>query len=497
MLLSLRSFFSHSAWRLGLVIAVVAVGIGALVGLAGPLIAVGAVLALGVSLLALMHLEIGLWGAVVIIALLPFASVPFKVVFTPTFLDLALGAVVLIYLLQWMTGQRRRLTLTPAHGPIAVFVGLAIFSFVAGKDNGPLTPNLLRQFGELLLNIGLVYVLVDYLSQSQLAAQPGRRRDPRPELGEGYSLFVLPPAIIHLVRVILWGGIATAVLGLVLYFMPTELSNRLLSALAPFGYPAGEVLRYIEDNPENAQRAIATSVDPNVLGGFLAIVGGLLAPQLVARKSLLGPRWVVLGAFGLVVTCLVLTFSRGAMVALALALVGIAAARYRRLLWVLLAGGLLIIFLPVTQEYVARFLEGLQGQDLATQMRLGEYKDAFTLIERYPMWGVGFAGAPEIDIYLGVSSAYLLIASQMGLVGLSVFVGIMAVVYVWAFTQRKQVYANEDLVPLWLGAHAGLLAALAVGVVDYYFFGLSFQPAGAMFWVMVSLCLATTKAGES
>jgi hypothetical protein len=41
---------------------------------------------------------------------------------------------------------------------------------------------------------------------------------------------------------------------------------------------------------------------------------------------------------------------------------------------------------------VAHFVEGLQGQDLATQMRFGEFKDAFILIERHPL-GVGFAGA--------------------------------------------------------------------------------------------------------
>ena len=55
--------------------------------------------------------KIGLWGAIGIITLLPFAALPFKLVFTPTFLDLAVGGTFLVYLMQWMTGQRRRLTL--------------------------------------------------------------------------------------------------------------------------------------------------------------------------------------------------------------------------------------------------------------------------------------------------------------------------------------------------------------------------------------------------
>ena len=61
-----------------------------------------------------------------------------------------------------------------------------------------------------------------------------------------------------------------------------------------------------------------------------------------------------------------------------------------------------------------RLLEGFSGQDLATQMRFGEYKDALILIERYPLFGVGFTGTPDMDIYLGVSMLYLIIAENMG-----------------------------------------------------------------------------------
>jgi len=446
--------------------ALIAVSVGALVGYAGPLIALGALLALAAGLWALTNLEIGLLGVIAVITLLPFATLPIKIVFTPTFLDLAVLAVVFVYAMQWMLGQRRSITLTPAHGPIVLFMGLAVVSFIAGKDNGPLTTNLLRQFAELLLSIAFTFIIVDYATRRE--------------------------QLDWLVRWLLWGGVAAAMLGLLLYFLPPEISERALSALRVFNYPSGGVLRYIEDNPENAQRAISTSVDPNVLGGLLAMMGGLLAPQLLAKKSVFGPWWITYPAFALVLACLVLTFSRGAMAALGVALVGLALARYRRLLWMVALAAAVIILLPATQEYVAHFIEGLQGQDLATQMRLGEFKDAFILIERHPL-GVGFAGAPEIDIYLGVSNAYLLMVEKMGVFGLAVFVGVMGVVYGWAFRRRRQVYADEALTPLWLGAHAGLTAALVVGLVDHYFFNITFQPAGTIFWMFVGLCLATTR----
>ena len=82
---------------------------------------------------------------------------------------------------------------------------------------------------------------------------------------------------------------------------------------------------------------------------------------------------------------------------------------------------MLLFFLPQTQEYVARLIAGFAGQDLATQMRFGEYKDALILIRRYPLFGVGFTGVPDIDLYLGVSMVYLIIAQNMGLIGLACF----------------------------------------------------------------------------
>lgn len=457
---------ANALW-LGLALALGAVGIGALLGLAGPLITVGVLLGLAAGVFVLSRLEFALWAALAVILLLPFASLPFRLVFTPTFLDLTMLAVVFVYTLQWMTGERRRLTTTPAHAPIVIFLALLIFSFVAGLPNGPLTSNLIRQFAEMVLSIAFALVLVDVLDTRQ--------------------------KLERLVRLVLVGGTLTALIGITLYALPDATAERALSALRVFGYPAGGVIRYIEDNPENAERAVATSVDPNALGGTLAMLGALTAPQLLTRRNLFGNRGLALIAFGLIVTCLVLTFSRGALAALVAGLLVIAALRYRRLLLVLALGGALLLTLPMTQGYVERFVQGVQGEDLATQMRFGEYKDALTLIRRYPWLGVGFAGTPEADIYLGVSNAYLLIASKMGLVGLAGFGLVMATVLGWTLVRRRELAADESLAAIGLGLFAGLVAALTVGIFDHYFFNLAFQAAGALFWIFVGLCLAANR----
>jgi O-antigen ligase len=457
---------TYGLW-LGVALALVAIGVGALLGFTGPLITAGVVLGLVGAAVVLSHIEVALGVTIAIITLLPFGSLPFKLVFTPTFLDLALVAVIFLYAMEWMVGRRRRLALTPAHLPVAAFMVLMLFSFVAGYPNGPLTSNLMRQFGEMVLSIAFVFVLVDYIDTRQ--------------------------KLERLVAYLIIGAVLLSLIGTGLYALPDALAEQLLAALRVFNYPAGGVLRYIEDNPENAERAIATAVDPNALGGMLAMLGALAAPQLLIRRPLLGNRWLSVAAFASITVCIILTFSRGAMAALVGGVLLIAAARYRWMLLVLALGAALILVLPVTQDYVARFVAGAQGQDLATQMRFGEYKDAFILINRYPVLGVGFSGAPEIDIYLGVSNAYLLIASKMGLVGLTAFLIVIATVYGWAFARRKAVYGAEPLTAVWLGVLAGLAAALTVGVFDHYFFNLAFQAAGTLFWMFVGLGLAATR----
>jgi len=460
---------------LGGVIALGAVGVGALLGFTGLLITIIALVAVAVAVWALTDMEVGLWGIVAIIALLPFGALPIKVVFTPTFLDLAMGGVLFVYVMQWMSGRRVRLTVTPAHLPIVAFIAMAIFTFVAGLTNGPLTANLIRHFAEFVLSIAFSFVIIDWV-------------DSRERLE-------------RLVAIIILCGAAAAVLGIALFVIPETLAERLLSSLRVVGYPSGGVLQYIESNPELGQRAIGTSVNPNAFGGLLAIVGALVAPQIIAARPVFGPRWrwVWVGAFLVTALCLILTFSRTAMLGLALGIfcAALVSPRYRIWAGLLILGGVLLVLLPWTQEYVSRFVEGAQGADLATQMRFGEYKDALILLGRYPWIGVGFAGAPDIDIYLGVSNAYLSIAQQTGFIGLALFLLILVVVFVWAFDRRRDERGDPQLEALYLGLHAALIAVLTVGIGDHYFVNLDFQPAQTLFWMIVGLALSATRLSRT
>jgi O-antigen ligase len=199
----------------------------------------------------------------------------------------------------------------------------------------------------------------------------------------------------------------------------------------------------------------------------------------------------VLGIVGL---ALVLTASRASLLAFAIGLTFIGLFRgYRRFLILLLLGAVLVLLLPQTQDLVQRFVEAFTGADLATQMRLGEYGDSLELISRYPINGVGFTGTPEIGLYTDVASMYLIMANQIGLVGVGLFALVILGVFVYGGRAWKAAHGDPQLRSIHLGYHAALLTAMLNATADLYFFRLDFHASITLFWLVVTLCLASSR----
>ncbi len=469
-----RVFASRRRWlaisATLLVCAALALGVGYLLAEFGPLVAGAGLVALLIGLWMLRTIEVAFWTVLGIVCLLPFASFPFDIGVTPTFLDAGVGALFLVWLLMIATGQQRDLVGTALGVPVIVFMVLAVGSFIYGLSHAPLTSYDLRHFAELMLSMAIFFLVVNTVRDAE-------------RLG-------------RIVRALLVCASAAALLGVLLYavaLVSPQVTIRALSALGRLGYPVGEgVLRYIEDNPELAMRATSTSVDPNVLGSLLNMSLAIGAPQMFARRPILR-RKVLLPMLGVLALCLGLTLSRGALVGVGIALGVLATLRYRRLWLILLAVAVLLLLLPPTQGYVEHLLRGLRGEDLATQMRFGEYKDALILIGRYPWLGVGFSGSPDIDTYIGVSNVYLLIAEQMGVLGLLAFAVLVAAFLGRFWRDRRLARSLADLEPLWWGLHAGIIGALVGGVFDHYFFNLDFHHSVTLFWLVLGLATAAVE----
>ena len=91
------------------------------------------------ALYILTNVSAALYAMIAVMALLPFGTFPVKIGFTPTLLDGAMGAFLMVYLFQWMTGRRQFFRLTPVHAPLLLYMGWLILSFVFGLRYAPPT----------------------------------------------------------------------------------------------------------------------------------------------------------------------------------------------------------------------------------------------------------------------------------------------------------------------------------------------------------------------
>jgi len=453
----------------GLMIGAVGGAVGLLVAVAQPVVAVGVIFGLLAGLYVLTSVQAALYGIIAVMALLPFGTLPFQIGFTPTFLDAAMLAFLVVYLMQWMTGKRgSSIKLTPVHALIGLYLGWLIFSFLLGLRFAAPTATIARQFAETLLSISMTFILVDLL------------RDVK--------------TLRRLVLVVMLCVGAQALITIVLYIMPNDLAERTLVRLARFGYPNGGVIRFIEDVPENPERAIGTWIDPNSLGGFLVVSALMIAPQVFARLPVLKWRWFAWGVLGMVMLALLLTFSRASALAFGLGMLFIGAFKGYRRFWTLVIVALIgIVLLPQTQDYVVRFVQAFTAQDLATQMRLGEYGDSLELISQYPLTGVGFTGTPVATLYTDVASMYLIMANQIGLTGVALF-GLMIIgVFAYGWRAWKMAQHDDDLRAIHIGYHAALLGVLINSTADLYFFRLDFHASITLLWMVIALCLTNSR----
>jgi O-antigen ligase len=429
-----------------------------------------ALAALALIYAMLLNTGVGLALVVLIATALPFGTLPFKAGITPNFLELALLGLLAVWLLRLLTHPEDRFFLTPLGLPLIGFLGVTMFSFILGSNASPdsLTLHNYFKFTLAVLFFFSVVNCVRTPAQARLVA-----------------------------RLLIAGGALSALIGLALFLLPDRTALQLLVSLGRIGYPtSGRVLRYVADDPSGVERAIGLAVDPNSYGGMLALIGALTVTQAVAERPILPRRWLYAAA-GAIALATFLTQSRGALGGLVVGALYAATLRYRAL-WrpivgALLAGLVLYLGFGIGASFVTRVTEGIQFADQANQMRLNEYQNAIEIIQRYPVFGIGFGSqGPDLNLGVGVSSIYLALAERTGLVGLFWFLGIMGAFFARGLPAMRAAYAagDERRAALLLGLQAAIAAALAVGLLDHYFFNIEFSHMVALFWGCIGLALA-------
>ncbi len=422
-------------------------------------------LALAAGYALLRSTLFGLIGVLLVVTLLPFGALPFKFALTPTLLELALLALLGVWLLRLLATPEYELRFSLLGGPVLLFLGFTVFSLVIGANGIP--DNLtLHNYVKFVLGVLLFFSVLNTVR----------------------TRFELR----WMLRILLLGGTCAALIGIGLYLLNDQTALKLLTSLGRIGYPTtGRVLRYVEDDPNGVERAIGTSVDPNSFGGMLSLICGMALAFIWAREAPF-PRAALVLMTGAMAVCILLTQSRGALGGLVVAAVYIAIVSDRRMWYVLgagaVAGLLAYVVLGVGGSFVARAVAGAQFQDQANQMRLAEYQNALEIIRRYPIFGVGFGDGPELGLITGVSSIYLAMAERIGLLGLGTFVVTMALFFSRSLGALRSL--DEERAAWLVAAQAALIAALAGGLLDHYYFNIEFSHMVALFWGVAGLGIA-------
>lgn len=445
---------------------VCALAVGVLVAATSPLVPAAGLLGLLIIGLIWRRPVLGVSLFVAVVATLPFGVIPLPIGGAQlTLVDAVLIATFSAVLARVAFGGWRLPVGVPGAAVVA-FVLVASAAFLAGGATSPIPPEMIRRIGKLLASLLFFLVVRALLTSEQ--------------------------RLFWLTRWLMYAGAVQGAIGAGLMVLSPLSQLTVLSRLQVIGYPTADVLRYVpgpNNTYTNQLRAIGTSVDPNVFGGTLMLALSLIVVQWAAPRPVL-PRLVLVLLALPTGAGVLLSLSRASWLGLAAGLVLIGALRYRRILLVGAVVGLALLATPTGQEFVARFVSGFSTADRATAFRVGEYANAFTLVQRYPLLGIGFGQSPDIDVTAGVSSVYLLVAEQTGLLGL--FVYLAALLTTWWTGARGlargpdpgQTRAQSEALP---GVHAAFLAALSgalvAGLLDHYFANQAFPHAVALFWL--------------
>lgn len=282
---------------------------------------------------------------------------------------------------------------------------------------------------------------------------------------------------------LLLGNLAMLLLSIFM-FLKTRNAMSMIQVLTDLKYAHPEAVKDIFS--ANYTRMASPWVHPNLTGGVLVLFIPLALFYGWTRsgwRRALGLAVAVLGCAGLL-----LSISRGAIVALALVLIWLAYKRVPnsgRIIGIGAAFAVaLVMFYPPLQE---RLLTIFSTTNASTEIRFDEYARFPAAMATFPL-GIGFKIDPPVpgSNLLGISNLWLNFIYKVGLPGMLLFITVTLLWWreVRPLGQVRKVTADNAL---WLGCICGVLAALLTGIFDHYF-SFTFVLI-ALFWLLMGMSL--------
>ncbi len=243
-------------------------------------------------------------------------------------------------------------------------------------------------------------------------------------------------------------------------------------------------------------RVYSTLENPNVLGEyFLLVIPVAFACFLNSEKMIL--KLFYLGATGIMMLCLILTYSRGCYIGILVAMGMFLVLLDRRFILLGILGLLLLPFvLPDT--IINRFMSIGNMQDSSTSYRVYIYMGTIAMLKDYWLCGIG----PGTDAFNQVYPAYaynsisaphshnlfLQVMCDAGICGIFVFVAIIYQYYKAAFASltRERDKKNRTLIIAGISAISGFMVQ---SLFDYTFYNYRVM---LLFWIALAFGILFT-----
>lgn len=253
----------------------------------------------------------------------------------------------------------------------------------------------------------------------------------------------------------------------------------------------------------------ATSVYP-----FPTAVGKLLGPlvALFLGLTLTGRRkengqpsqglWPYIFPWGVLVfglMALVLSFSRGAIIAVFAAMIFLSFfSQWKRWLWILLIAVILLsLAVPFTRH---ELLSIISTKDTSADVHVVMWKGAIRIIKANPILGTGLASFPvvyekykeatHVEFFPNPDELYLTLWIEMGLTGLIVFIWIV----IRSFRTVAALLKNPEYRNYTVGLMAALISLLVHGFFDTPYFK---NDLAVAFWVLAGLVVVIRRYGST
>ena len=284
-------------------------------------------------------------------------------------------------------------------------------------------------------------------------------------------------------------------------------------------------------------RAVSTLENPNMLGEYLILLLPIAIVMIIGKGEGLR-RIPALFCAGIMGVCLILTWSRGAWLALIVALICLFFMWHHRSIWLIVAGVISIPILPsiLPSSIISRFASIGNMSDSSTSYRVYIWRAAVNMLKDNAVAGIGVGESAwrrlyPLYSYMGIEVAphshnlFIQIWLELGVFGIVAFAAIVFLLFKSVFSlfsklssgallktpdlSESMIEANRErgrgvvdsqslsrkqLKISAIGPVTGIIAVLAQGLTDYSWYNYRLY---LIFWLVVGLASAYVRNGNS